>query len=51
MAAVWLFDAYFAQAVVGVVAVVLGDADGLFAADLSVDIGLVFMFSKPIKYF
>jgi hypothetical protein len=30
LAAVCLFDAYFAQAVLGVVVIVLGSADGLF---------------------
>ncbi|PIT13632.1 hypothetical protein BGI32_03010 [Snodgrassella alvi] len=51
LAAVCLFDAYFAQAVVGVVMVVLGSIVGLFAADLSVNIVLVLRFPNQLHTF
>ncbi|PIT47093.1 hypothetical protein BHC45_00090 [Snodgrassella alvi] len=40
---VQLFDTHFGQAVFGIVMVILGTADGLFAAGMSVSIVLIFI--------
>jgi 5-bromo-4-chloroindolyl phosphate hydrolysis protein len=49
LAAVCLFDVYFAQAVLGVVVVVLGGADGLFGLGSAVFISVVIK-TKTIRY-
>jgi hypothetical protein len=46
LAAVCLFDAYFAQAVLGVVVVVLGGTDGLFSLGSAVLIVAVALASE-----
>jgi hypothetical protein len=46
LTAVWLFDAYFVQAVFDVVVVVQGRADGLFALGSTVLIVAVALVSK-----